>query len=319
MSVITLISIEYYLFLFMKLFAPLFLSNSMKQSRNYLSSGRNALNVVIKHFSGCSKGSCGCSSNSHENEDDLKLKLKAMNYDIIQSIGNGQYEEGLEISDLYLEAIKGSYGEQHSFFQSALNNKAFILKMIGKLEDALPLFEKVLSNYLANKDTEIEKIVIVKQNIATLLRDMKRNDEAIKIFEDLFSMLKTTTIMPNTEANIYISASGCYRALKQFKICEELLQKAEVIVEQNYGESNLPLANIYNQYGLCYKDQGKFEESLSFYLKSLSIKEAILEKTHPEVLKSRQNLSQLYIEMGKKDKALELLDETDQLIKNSKL
>ncbi len=43
------------------------------------------------------------------------------------------------------------------------------------------------------------------------------------------------------------------------------------IQKAHYGENNFNLADVYNNIGAVYKDQGKLEEALEMYMKCLNI------------------------------------------------
>lgn len=76
---------------------------------------------------GCGKETCSCAGASQES--DLEKKLKSINYKILQCINLGHFQEGIELSDQYIAEVEQSFGKEHPFFCSAINNKAFILKV----------------------------------------------------------------------------------------------------------------------------------------------------------------------------------------------
>lgn len=272
-----------------------------------------------RFFAGCGSKECGCSHKHSQSpsENTNELKLKSMNYDVIAYIEEGKYDEALILINDYLKLVKEVYSEEHKYYLSGLNNKAFLLKLTNKKEEAKDIYLKIIDCY-KTMDVEAENIIIVKQNLATLLRDLKQNTEAIEIFEELFKLIKEHTVKPNIEVNIYCAASGSYRAIGQFSVAEEFLNIAEKLVLQNFGENTLPYATILNQKGLNFREQKKYEDALTCLRRSLEIKESILDKTHPEALFTRENIIQLYLVQGEKTKAQEILNETDILIKNNK-
>lgn len=279
-------------------------------------------NINKKCFSGCGTG-CGCHSTDSTTKDTNKKvsfedQLKSMNYDIVSCIEDGDYAEGLKLSEQYLSILKEKYGEENKLYLSALNNQGFLLKLSGRKQEAKEIYQNILKTYYKIGGVKIENIVIVKQNLATILRDLNEHADAIVIYEELLTLVKENNIKKNIEINILISASGSYRAIKQFNICNELLDKAETMIEINYGKDNFPMATLLNQKGLALKDQGKFEEAIKAYKQSLQIKESMLEKTHPEVLITRQNIAQAYIAQGKYDSAVEYLNDTEKEIQKSK-
>jgi len=76
---------------------------------------------------GCGKEKCGCAGSTQET--DKEKELKSLNYKIIQCINLGNFEEGIELSEKYIQSVEQSYGTEHPFYCSAINNKAFILKV----------------------------------------------------------------------------------------------------------------------------------------------------------------------------------------------
>lgn len=80
---------------------------------------------------GCGKEKCGCASSSSSSgqEFDKEKELKSLNYKIIQCINLGNFEEGIELSDQYINLVEQFFGKEHPFYCSAINNKAFILKV----------------------------------------------------------------------------------------------------------------------------------------------------------------------------------------------
>jgi hypothetical protein len=79
---------------------------------------------------GCGKEKCGCAGSTQES--DKEKELKSLNYKIIQCINLGNFEEGIELSDKYINVVEQLYGTEHPFYCSAINNKAFILKVSSK-------------------------------------------------------------------------------------------------------------------------------------------------------------------------------------------
>lgn len=319
-------------------FSKLNKSTKTSMISNCIKNNNVILKTSIQAFSSCSNqcSDCSCKSNSKIdiNDSDFEAKLKALNYDIISCIEEGNYEEGLELSEFYIQLIKDKYGETHAYYNSALNNKGYLLKLSNKKEEAKEIYELILNNYYkANSNTNptkidslldnpfIKNIIIVKQNLATILRDLNQHQQALKHYQELFSIIKNkeTRTDVNIEINILISASGSYRAVKEFQTAEQLLNAAENLILSNYGEDNLPMALLLNQKALVYKDLEKYDLALMCFRKSLEIKETVLDKEHPELEISRGHISRLLEIMGNKEKNNnEEIREDDFEIKNNR-
>lgn len=149
------------------------------------------------------------------------------------------------------------------------------------------------------------------QNLATLFRDSKQLEKAVDLFDKLIEIVRSkgVEVKPNVLGNIYNSAAGCYRGLKQFKESDELLKSALKIMKDNFGERNLPSATIYNNMGMSFKDQGRNVEALEYYNKALEIRKEFLPEDHPEVIAIKHNIGQLHYDKGDKDNAMKYFDE----------
>lgn len=280
----------------------------------------NLVNCNKKSFSGCGDSSCGCASKMNHKVSNKELELKSINYEIIQLIEEGKYKEGLEVSEFYLKEVKSHFGDNHKYLYSALNNKAFILKCMNRLPEAKGIYEEILSGYSNDTTVSQDNIFIVKQNLATALRDLKENHEAIKIYEELIN--SKCEVKPHIMINIFISASGSYRAIKQYEIAMNMLNRAESLIQKTFGLENdksLPMSHLYNQKGLVFRDKGEYKEALELLTKSLEIKQNVIgDNSHPEILLAVENISQIYVEMGEQDKAKDYLNTFDMSIKNAK-
>lgn len=254
----------------------------------------------MNRFNDCGKSDCGCHS---PKEDELEKTLKAKNYQIIQCINNGKFDDALNLSEEFISIVKSNYGDEHPFYCSAVNNKAFILKSCGEFDEARPLFEEVIQKYKSLYGDNNEKVVISMHNLATLLKEAKDFEGSLAIYEKLINMIekenvqiegeKTGKLRLNIVANIYNSAGGLYRQLKDYKESERLFQLAFNIVKTNYGEKTLPIASILNNMALCDKDQGKIENAREKYKKALDILTELLPADHPELKMTKENLDVL--------------------------
>ena len=56
------------------------------------------------------------------------------------------------------------------------------------------------------------------------------------------------------------------------------------------GQDSLDVAASYNNIAIIYKNQGKYEEALEFYTKSLDIKTRIYGGDNPDVATSFHNI-----------------------------
>jgi tetratricopeptide (TPR) repeat protein len=195
-----------------------------------------------------------------------------------------------------------------------LNNKAFILKTCGEFGEAEELYNEVVKKYALIYGENSQNVIITMHNLATCLRDNKKPEKALELFDKIIENIEIAEVKPSIKANIYNSAGGCYRSMKQYKKTDELLQKAYELTKENFGDNTLPIATIYNNMGLSYKDQARFEEAKECYEKALQIRKEFLPEDHPDVIAIKHNLGQLFYDNGDKDNAMKYFNNNIEIL-----
>jgi tetratricopeptide (TPR) repeat protein len=283
--------------------------NIYRQFSTNSSEGNTQNDSSPKEPKSCGNHQCGCSSASHthQHEDPLEKELKLKNYKIIECINLGKFDDALELSEDFINLITTNFGKQHPFYCSALNNKAFILKTCGQFDEANALFEEVIEKYKKIYGENNEKVVISMHNLATSLKEAKEYEKSLEIYEKLLNTIrndyihiegeKTGKLRLNIIANIYNSAGGLYRQLKNYEESNKLFADAMKIIQENFGHKTLPMATVLNNVALNLKDQGRFEEAMDNYNKALEIRKDLLDENHPEVIMLRNNIDRLKAEM----------------------
>jgi tetratricopeptide (TPR) repeat protein len=103
----------------------------------------------------------------------------------------------------------------------------------------------------------------------------------------------------------YPDSSGWYRlglVLRKMGQPKKAQQVYEILLEQTTKESEKP--HIYHQLGLFKDEQGEYQEAITFYEKSLEIREKTLPPNHPDLAASYNNIGAVYNSMGDYSKAL---------------
>lgn len=263
-----------------------------------------------KENKSCGNHQCGCSSTPHTHqhqEDPLEKELRTKNYKVIECINQGKFDEALDLSEEFISLIVTNFGKQHPFYCSALNNKAFILKTCGHFDEANGLFEEVIREYIKLYGENNEKVVISMHNLATSLKEAKEYEKSLKIYENLLNKIrndyitveaeKTGKLRLNIIANIYNSAGGLYRQLKNYEESNKLFSDALNIIKENFGNKTLPMATVLNNVALNFKDQRRYEEALDKYSQALEIRKELLPDNHPDLIALLNNIDKLKMEM----------------------
>lgn len=89
---------------------------------------------------------------------------------------------------LYLDKIRKYYGNIHPATFSALNNLALIFKITGNYQEAKDIYERIVTGYSRLFGKEHNSTVTVMQNLANLYKEMKANNEALKLFHEVLEI-----------------------------------------------------------------------------------------------------------------------------------
>ena len=87
---------------------------------------------------------------------------------------------------------------------------------------------------------------------------------------------------------------------------EDLYLQALELNRNNAGSSDLSVAMVLGNLALLKYSQGFYEQAISYYQQVIEIKTAKLAFNHPSLLKSVQNLVDIYMSLGQESEAEKL-------------
>merc|ERR1719352_2215241 len=78
------------------------------------------------------------------------------------------------------------------------------------------------------------------------------------------------------------------------------------MLQKVHGNDHPGVAASYNSIGSVYRSQGKYDDALDYYQKSLKIKITAVGSDHPDVASSKLNIGLLFKATNKKEEAKNL-------------
>lgn len=192
-----------------------------------------------------------------------KTEIEVAFYLSIINIELGEYEDGLKLLD---EIIN-----KNPKFAEALNNKAYVLKILNRIDEALEYSSSALRLEPDNND-----FLINHANILEFQKDYIRALETIDI------VLKNS---PN-EISALINKGNILNRLGRNKEAVQFLERA-LFLEKNLSLAKINLANVYN-------DLGEFSKASELYREILThdnSNEAIIESLIQSELNAAQYTS----------------------------
>lgn len=249
----------------------------------------------------------------HVPKEELSL-IKSIRASFSQNFQLGRVEEAFSDAQSYLSKVSQYYPRNHPAVLSAQNNLAIIFKNNGNHQEALALYSVILAGYFNLLGLEHPSTLIVLQNTARLLKDMKQYSQSLKCLE----ILSKNQAGPIAELiQVAILQSSNHRELGEFKEAETYLNKAMSLMSSDEEAKNNPglKATILNNMGLLFKRQERFIEAEMNYIEALSLRKQISDEKHPEVLAIKHNLGELYVKMEKSEEAAQYFSEVLEALK----
>ncbi|CAF4613927.1 unnamed protein product [Rotaria magnacalcarata] len=115
-----------------------------------------------------------------------------------------------------------------------------------------------------------------------------------------------------------ISGRGWYRMGKLMLTVGHLDQAEELYQElRKNASSDSDRAHIYHMLGMLKDDQGKYQEAVKFYEKSLEIKRKTLPEDDASLAPTYSNIGEVYRNMGEYSKALEYYEKGLEITKKA--
>ena len=94
---------------------------------------------------------------------------------------------------------------------------------------------------------------------------------------------------------------------QEYGPARDLLNRAQVLVEEIHGADHPSLAGIFNQQAAIYRVEGNGAKAESLYRHALEIQERILGPGHPDVAETLRNYAAVLEEHGREAEAGDLL------------
>lgn len=138
--------------------------------------------------------------------------------------------------------------------------------------------------------------------------------ESLQCFERALANIDKTAVNYSfTIGSIYHSTANAYRALTNFKSALVNYKAALVHYKESLGMTHRLIAELYADFGRMYYEKGDLRKALDYHQRALNIVQNILPDVHAEIGIFHMSLAVVYVEMGKKDRALFHIYETAKI------
>lgn len=224
-------------------------------------------------------------------------------------------KQALEYAKKALEYSKESNDESKLEEANALENLAFILGIFGESKIALKNSSEALK--IRQEYFKDDKLSIARSHYyvgLALHRDRKLNLASKKLDIALAIDLKESDQQNILYADIYETKGHMCYDLAQNSEALAYFEKTLALAQKVYQKNHPYFGKVYNNLGLVYAINKRFNESLEYYHKalSISIQNHGLDN-HDEQVRINFNIAGAYMNLGVKDKAFAYTYKTIEL------
>jgi len=209
-----------------------------------------------------------------------------------------------------VEIIQSLMGSAHSDVLVLQNNLATTYEKAGRLNEAITLFEQVLTDRIRILGDKHPDTLASRNNLAGAYLAANRPEESIALYEqvltDRIGILSDdhpdTLASRNNLAYAYQSI-GCFtKAISQLQ--QVLADSIRIL-----GEDHPRTLTARNNLAYSYVSAGKFTIATPIFEQVLADSIRILGEDHPHTLTSRNNLAYAYKEEGRLTEAIDLYEQ----------
>jgi tetratricopeptide (TPR) repeat protein len=262
--------------------------------------------LLVLTLSGCAKQNClECAMAPEE----LKAKdavFKDLNKKTLELYQQGKIKDALVFANQSLDYSKKTFGSESPKTATALNNLGELYRIQGKLSDAEQCYKKSLAIREKVLGKNNVQVALSQNNLASVYFAEKRFDKAEALYKDSVEVLNATLGKDDLNTEIMKrNLAEVYKVEKKFLEAETIYK--EIITGRDSKKDkkdDVSYAKALNDLAAIYYLQGKYQECLPLFTKTLSILETKIGVNSPDLIVVLDNIAQAYKKTGDNAKAL---------------
>jgi CHAT domain-containing protein len=227
----------------------------------------------------------------------------------------GRYREAARAYEEVVKKSKAVLGPNELLTAGFMNNLAGIYGILGQYPQAETMFVSSLKIKEARRGKDHPDVATTQSNLADLYRELGQYDKAEPLYK---KARKTFEVKPGKDsielATVLNNLGLLYHAKGQFDSAEPLYKLSlRIRLARSQGKGDLAVASCLNNLAGLYHVTGRLKEAVKYQERCLEIRQAKLDKDHPDVATALNNLAELYQELGQIEKASPLMQRSLQI------
>lgn len=180
------------------------------------------------------------------------------------------------------------------------------LKLLGSFEESEELLREAIA--MASADDRLRQTAM--SNLALLVRDARRSDEAIPLLEEVLAMSRRDLgdKHPDTLASAQ-NLAAAYLDEGRLEAAEQLILEVRKSYVETLGPDDPNSWLVANTLGSVLKNQGRLAEAEPLFREALSGMVSVLGEGHRNSLAVKGNLGLVLLSLGRATEAIQLLRE----------
>ena len=180
----------------------------------------------------------------------------------------------------------------------------------GRLSDAIPLFEQLLTDYIRILGEDHPNTLTSRNNLADAYLDAGRLSEAISLYEQVLT--DSSRILGEDHPNTLTTRNNLACAYESAgRLAEAITLYDQVLTDRIriLGEDHPNTLTTRNNLACAYESAGRLAEAITLYDQVLTDRIRILGNDHPNTLTTRNNLAYAYNSAGRLAEAITLYEQ----------
>ncbi len=202
-------------------------------------------------------------------------------------------------------------GPDHSGTLAARGNLAIAYRVAGRLDEAIPLFERSLADSERVLGRDHSGTLAARSNLAGAYRVAGRLDEAIPLFER--SLVDSERVLGETHPDTPAfrnNLATVYQAAGRLDEAIPLLERSLADRERVLGLDHPDTLTARSNLASAYRVAERLDEAIPLFEHTVADRERVLGPDHPSILITRNNLALAYQDAGRLDEAIPLVERT---------
>ena len=209
-----------------------------------------------------------------------------------------------------VEIIQSLMGSAHSDVLALQNNLATTYEKAGRLNEAITLFEQVLSDHIRILGDKHPDTLASRNNLAGAYLAANRPEESIALYEQVLT--DRIGILSDDHPDTLASRNNLAYAYQSIGCFTEAISQLQQVLADSIGllgEDHPQTLTACNNLAGAYASAGRLTEAITLYEQVMPDSIRILGEDHPHSLTSRNNLAYAYQEVGRLTEAIDLYEQ----------